>query len=79
MLKQVASLEQKIDEWESQWILANETPLGVCRQFHEAHGRYLDAVEENYRLQQEKLNEEAQKAAAETVVEAEVVPLTSEA
>lgn len=83
MLTNIASLDQKIDKWDSKWLLANDTPLEVCKEFHFQYGKYLAAVEDRANEMRAQLEaEEKAKLEAEsgeTVVEAEIVPITPEA
>ncbi len=72
MLKSIASLDQKIADWESKWILANDCPLSVCKEFHFQHGKYLAAIED-------RANElEAQKKKETEVQESPVTDICAE-
>jgi hypothetical protein len=68
MFRTIASLSVKVDQWESMWILPNETPIPICKEMIFQMQKQIAAVEDQIRIQQEA---EKEKQEAENVPEEE--------
>jgi len=56
MLKNVCQIESKIENWESHWTLSHDTPIHICKEMLFQFQKYIGAVEDAAKAQQEKEN-----------------------
>ena len=65
MLTNIASLESKVGEWGSQWLLKHDTPIEVCKEMLFQFGKYIAAVEDAVKLQVAKAEDDKEKLQSE--------------
>lgn len=62
MLKTLASLNLKIENWECQLLLSNDTPIHICKEFLFQCGKYIASIEDAIKVQEEQKKAEEAKS-----------------
>lgn len=78
MFRTITSLSVKVDEWESLWVLANETPVTVCKEMLIQMLKEVSLVEDQIKAQQEA-EKEKKESEDEKIDEVKEVQNGSEA
>lgn len=78
MFRTITSLSVKVDEWESLWVLANETPVPICKEMLIQMLKEVSLVEDQIKAQQEA-EKEKKESEDEKIDEVKEVQNGSEA